>query len=194
MGCTQSTKMRFEFLLRIGKFPDSNVGSKAGYFNRSVTNMLVFNTSKVAHTFFTVCPNRSRHRVCILKALLFKNSLPTRNYARSGVLRAFLLKVRSSGVWPCVFGAQFATFRGHSSMLGRHCEGLKRTELAQNTRFSSPCCQKRKSLTVQYFMCVSLEAFWGVGIPLTVFFFVVRLNSTQTGYQAPLWPGILHTW
>ena len=42
-------------------------------------------------------------------------------------------------------------------------------------------------------MRVSFEAFWGVGIPLTVFF-VVRLNSTQTGYLAPLGPGILHTW
>jgi len=121
--------MRFEFLLRIGKFPASNVGSKAGYFNRSLINVLVFNTSKVAPTFFTACPNRSRHRLCILK-VLFKNSLPTRNYARSGVLRALLLKVRSSGLWPCVFGAEFATFRWHSSMLGKHCEALKRTELA----------------------------------------------------------------
>lgn len=55
MGCTYSTKkLRFEFLLRIGKFPDSNIGSKAGCFNRSLIDMLVFSTSEVRpHIFYS---------------------------------------------------------------------------------------------------------------------------------------------
>jgi hypothetical protein len=49
MGCTYGTKkLRFEFLLRIGKFP----GSKAVFFNRSLVDMLVFSISKVRpHVF-----------------------------------------------------------------------------------------------------------------------------------------------